>query len=328
MKHLIPAALVFLLAAVSVLAVAGYSTAASIPGAGSAPVLAPAACTERTTNGGFESGTSAWQVNTNGPGPLVGSALPHTGTASAILGGRNNGQDELEQEIILPAGQIPTFRFWWYMVTQETTHPFDTLDVSVRLSGGQEVLLTTITDGNTAGAWQQGVFDLSAYAGQTVRIKFTARTSDSRPTTFYLDDVSVQSCAADTATPTATSTQTATPTGTSTATLTATATAPASSQARHTINFPVNGFQYSPAEISISVGDEVEWLGPFTFHPLVSDDNLWPTVNTGDSFRFIFTQPGIYRFHCQIHGGPGGVGMSGVVLVGLSEHIYLPVLFR
>ncbi len=280
----------------------------------------------------------------------------HAGAASAILGGRNSGQDELEQEFSLPAGQAATFRFWWYMQTQETTHAFDTLEVSLKRSG-QETLLTTITDGSVAGSWQQGVFDLSSYAGQTVRIKFTARTSDARPTTFYLDDVSVQACTAGTTeTPTATTTQTAspspsvsatvspspsatgsaepshTPSPSSTpspgATASLTPTGTASPGARHTISFPVGGLSYSPADISIAVGDEVEWSGPFGSHPLVSEDGLWPVVSTGDSFRYVFTKPGIYRYFCQFHGGPGGAGMSGIVRVGTPLRLFLPVVIR
>src|SRR5512136_2988722 len=66
--------------------------------------------------------------------------------------------------------------------------------------------------------------------------------------------------------------------------------------ATHTIMFPVNGLlQYSPADITIFTGDTVEWSGPFTFHPLVSEDNLWPVVNTGNTFQFTFMQPGVYR---------------------------------
>ncbi len=97
--------------------------------------------------------------------------------------------------------------------------------------------------------------------------------------------------------------------------------------ATHTILFPVNGFNYSPADIIIFAGETVEWSGPFTFHPLVSDDNLWPVVNTGNTFQFTFTQPGVYRYHCQIHGGPGGVGMSGVITVTQAFRIYLPMVF-
>ena len=170
------------------------------------PRVAPAECSELVVNGGFESGTTGWQVKTNGAVALVGAALPHTGQFGAILGARNDAQDELEQEMNLSAGQGVTLRLWWHMLTAETTHPRDTLDVSVKSSGGQDVSVIHITDGDTPGTWQQAVIDLSSYAGQSVRIKFRATTDANRPTTFYVDDVSVQTCTGgtDTSTPSVT----------------------------------------------------------------------------------------------------------------------------
>jgi hypothetical protein len=166
------------------------------------PRVAPSACSELVVNGGFESGATGWQLKTNGAGTLIGTTLPHTGQLGAILGARNDAQDEMEQEMSLSAGQGVTLRLWWYMQTTETTHPRDTLDVSVKLSGGQEVGVLHITDGDTPGAWQQAVIDLSSYAGQSVRIKFRAITDANRPTDFYVDDVSVQTCTGGTETST------------------------------------------------------------------------------------------------------------------------------
>ncbi len=100
----------------------------------------------------------------------------------------------------------------------------------------------------------------------------------------------------------------------------------AAPQARHSIIFPSGGLNYSPADLTVFVGDEVEWSGPFAFHPLVSEDALWPVVSTGDSFRFTFTLPGVYRYYCQAHGAPGGVGMSGVVRVRTPVRTYVPLI--
>lgn len=81
------------------------------------------------------------------------------------------------------------------------------------------------------------------------------------------------------------------------------------------------GIIYSPANIFINPGDHVRWEGDFTMHPLVSDNNLWITVNTGSQFEFVFTTPGVYQFHCFFH---GAFGMAGTVTVGYR--VFIPVV--
>jgi plastocyanin len=83
---------------------------------------------------------------------------------------------------------------------------------------------------------------------------------------------------------------------------------------------------YTPSEVTIRAGETVSWSGTFSSHPLVSDDALWPTPTTGGTFDFTFNTPGNYRFHCQIHGGPNGLGMSGQVHV--QAVTFLPVILK
>lgn len=100
----------------------------------------------------------------------------------------------------------------------------------------------------------------------------------------------------------------------------------AAPDATHTITFA--NFAYTPSNLVIDPGDTVEWQGSFSNHPLVSDDGLWPTVGTGSTFSYTFNNPGVYRYHCAIHGGPNGQGMSGMVTVLADIRVYLPLLFR
>ena len=74
----------------------------------------------------------------------------------------------------------------------------------------------------------------------------------------------------------------------------------------------VLGNSYDPSTVHIKAGDTVEWQGGFASHPLVSDEGLWPTVSSGSTFRFSYTSPGTYGFHCQVH---AGLGMEGQVIV-------------
>ena len=86
-------------------------------------------------------------------------------------------------------------------------------------------------------------------------------------------------------------------------------------------------FSYTPSEVVIQPGESVEWDGDFSFHPLVSDDGLWITQTVGTQFIYTFTMTGTFDFHCANHGGVGGVGMSGRVIVKeFPNKVYLPLV--
>jgi len=87
-------------------------------------------------------------------------------------------------------------------------------------------------------------------------------------------------------------------------------------------------FSYTPNTVTIRTGEDVQWQGNFSFHPLVSQDGLWTTVNSGTEFTHTFTQPGEYWYYCEIHGFPNGVGMSGKVIVVDNRSLFLPILSR
>ncbi len=82
------------------------------------------------------------------------------------------------------------------------------------------------------------------------------------------------------------------------------------------------GNRFEPASITVAVGDTVNWLwtAGSTGHNIVPDDGDQPATSGAPhdypkflSFRFM--SPGTYRYHCAVHGGPGGVGMAGSVTV-------------
>ena len=159
-------------------------------------------CADRIVNGGFESlsGDEAppW---VRGGGTSYTSLEHRTGTSSAWLGGYNNAADTLYQQVTIPSHTAPeevtqvTLGFWWGMITQETTHPFDFMQVCIRDAGGALLeTLMTIDDGAVSGSWQEASFDLSAYKGQTIRICFEATTNGEFPTSFFIDDVSLVIC--------------------------------------------------------------------------------------------------------------------------------------
>jgi plastocyanin len=80
--------------------------------------------------------------------------------------------------------------------------------------------------------------------------------------------------------------------------------------------------RFEPANFKIPVGGTVNWFWPpgSVGHNIVPDNGDSPPHSGAPAdwpkwHVFRFTIPGVYRYHCAVHGGPGGVGMSGTVRV-------------
>jgi subtilase family serine protease len=149
--------------------------------------------TESIQNGGFESGQSPWVESSSGGYQLIDTTLPHTGSDSAYLAGYNNGTDVIYQTVTIPStATSATLTFWTYVSTTETSHPYDYLYAQVRNTSGSVLsTLLTLNDG-TASGWVQRSYSLLNYKGQTVQIAFKGTNDVSNPTSFFVDDVSLQ----------------------------------------------------------------------------------------------------------------------------------------
>jgi Zn-dependent metalloprotease len=152
--------------------------------------------TELITNGGFETGTTPWIFS--GQAARSTGSFPHTGTAYSLLGTTNNATGAEYQQITIPASTAPNLTFWLNVTTSEAANApvFDRLFIEVRnTSGTLLATLATFSNQNfgTAGAYvQRGPYNLSSFAGQTVRIQFRVTTDVTLPTSFRVDDVSVR----------------------------------------------------------------------------------------------------------------------------------------
>jgi plastocyanin len=79
-------------------------------------------------------------------------------------------------------------------------------------------------------------------------------------------------------------------------------------------------FHFQPESLDVFAGDTVTWVNkgnlPHTTTSGVDGkpDGLWDTKHLarGESFSYVFSQPGTYRYFCRPH---HGLGMKGVIVV-------------
>ena len=153
-------------------------------------------CTNAIVNPGFESGTAPWTFS--GQVTRSTGSFPHSGTAYAILNGVNSSTGTLFQTVTVPTNGCTNLSFWLNITTSEAAGAavFDRLFIEVRSTTG--TLLATLTtfsnqNSGTAGVYVlRGPFNLSAFAGQTVRIQFRGTNDITLPTSFRVDDVTLQ----------------------------------------------------------------------------------------------------------------------------------------
>jgi plastocyanin len=78
---------------------------------------------------------------------------------------------------------------------------------------------------------------------------------------------------------------------------------------------------FNPKEIVIASGDTIEWKWLTGTHTVTSDNGEFDSgsmkaeTNKDVVFEYCFMKKGIFRYHCKLHGKPGGVGMSGTITV-------------
>ena len=155
-----------------------------------------AGCANAIVNPGFETGTTPWTFS--GQVTRSTGSFPHSGTAYAILNGVNSTTGTLVQTVTVPSNGCSNLQFWLNITTNEAAGAavFDRLFIEVRSTTGT-LLATLATFSNqnsgTAGVYVlRGPFNLSSFAGQTVRIQFRGTNDVTLPTIFRVDDVTLQ----------------------------------------------------------------------------------------------------------------------------------------
>ena len=85
---------------------------------------------------------------------------------------------------------------------------------------------------------------------------------------------------------------------------------------------------FVPPGVAVKPGESVTWThlaGGEEHHNVAFEDGqlIYPVVPSHDPWTTsrTFAAEGIYRYYCQEHGSPGGIGMSGVVYVNATGTI-------
>jgi hypothetical protein len=147
-------------------------------------------------NPGFETGTATpWTASTN---VIADNSKepPHSGTWDAWLDGYGKATtDTLSQTVTLPSG-CSTYQlgYWLHIDTAETstTTAYDTMTVQVLNSSGTVLsTVATYSNLNHNTGYAQHTASLSAYAGQTVTLKFTGTEDAEYQTSFVVDDTAI-----------------------------------------------------------------------------------------------------------------------------------------
>src|SRR5215472_12919202 len=83
--------------------------------------------------------------------------------------------------------------------------------------------------------------------------------------------------------------------------------------ANYTVTAGQTGLVFTPATLTINVGDTVTFVNGGGFHNVVADNNSFTSGAASSahwSLPVTFTNAGMVLYYCAIHGGPGGSGMA------------------
>jgi zinc metalloprotease ZmpA len=146
---------------------------------------------QKLGNPGFESGNTVWSATAGVIGQWGSSGEPpHSGTWDAWLDGYGTTHtDTLQQTVTLPSGCTSyQLSFWLHIDSAETTTTiqYDKLTVTVG-----STTIATYSNLNKAAGYSQKSFNLSAFAGQTVTLKFTGTEDFLLQTSFVVDDTAL-----------------------------------------------------------------------------------------------------------------------------------------
>jgi hypothetical protein len=157
------------------------------------PPPPPPTGTNLLLNPGFESGAVNW-TGTSGPITNNTGRPARTGTWKLWLQGNGTTTSENEnQSVAIPASATSaTLSFWIRIDTAETTTStvYDTAKIQI-VDGATTTTLATYSNLNKNTTYVQKSFNVTAYKGKTVTVRFLGQEDSSLQTSFVIDDTSL-----------------------------------------------------------------------------------------------------------------------------------------
>ena len=92
----------------------------------------------------------------------------------------------------------------------------------------------------------------------------------------------------------------------------------ATAAAGQTMQVDIKNFAFAPKTLTVAPGTTVVWTNSDTApHTVTADDGSFDSGNLeqGATFKFTFSKAGTFAYFCMYHGGKGGTGMSGQIIV-------------
>ncbi|WP_237700602.1 M4 family metallopeptidase [Janibacter sp. HTCC2649] len=143
-------------------------------------------------NPGFESGAVNW---TGTAGPITNNTgrPARTGSWKAWLGGNGSTSTEtVQQSVAIPSTvTAATLSFWLRTDTAESgSTAYDTMKVQV-VDGSTTTTLATYSNVGTNATYTQKSFNVTAYKGKTITVKYLMNEDSSLQTSFVVDDTAL-----------------------------------------------------------------------------------------------------------------------------------------
>jgi len=147
-------------------------------------------------NPDFESGPLNWVQNSSSERDMITQdPLAHSGSWIGWLGGVEDAEDYIYQDVSIPSNATNAYvSFWYWIDTAETTitKAYDTMAVEIRRPSNNTLLKTLVTLSNldTSSHWiLSDLYNVSEFIGQEIRLRFNTKNNDLDPSAFWIDDI-------------------------------------------------------------------------------------------------------------------------------------------